>query len=51
MVKETKKDRILYTCEACGFSYEDKQIAEKCEAWCTEHNSCNLEIIKHAVKE
>ncbi len=45
-----EKDRLLYACEECGFVYEDRQWAEKCEAWCKEHKSCNLGITKHAVK-
>lgn len=30
--------------------YKQKEWAEKCEAWCKEHQSCNLEIIAHAVR-
>ena len=39
-----------FQCEACGLKYREKEIAEKCEAWCTAHNSCNLEITRHAVQ-
>ncbi len=50
MVKELhKEDRVLYVCEACGFAYEEKEWAQKCQAWCEEHNSCHLEITQHAV--
>ena len=50
MVKELRKDdRILYVCEACGFAYKQKEWAEKCQEWCQEHNSCNLEITQYAV--
>lgn len=38
----------LYQCEECGFHYEDREWAEKCEAWCREHKSCNIEITAHA---
>jgi hypothetical protein len=31
--------------------YQDKDWAEKCEAWCRKYKSCNLEIITHAVQE
>jgi hypothetical protein len=41
-------DKELYQCEECGFHYQDKTIAEKCEAWCREHKSCNIEITSHA---
>lgn len=44
-------NKTLYQCEECGLKYENKEIAEKCQAWCKEHKSCNLEIIKHAEKE
>lgn len=37
-------DKKLYQCEECGFHYAEKEQAEKCEAWCKEHHSCNLEI-------
>ena len=44
-------DKALYQCEECGLKYADKEIAEKCQAWCSEHKSCNLDIIKNAVKD
>lgn len=49
MVKEIEKERNkLYQCEECGFHYTDKKMAEKCEAWCREHKSCNIEITAKA---
>ncbi len=39
-----------FECGACGLRYADEKIAEKCEAFCTEHNACSLEIIRLAVK-
>jgi len=57
MVKVIQKDnKELYRCEECGFHYADgstslttgKELAEKCEAWCREHKSCNIEITAHA---
>lgn len=51
MVKEIQEgEQTLYKCEECGLNYQEKEIAEKCQAWCKETNSCNLEIIKFAVK-
>ncbi|MEM4255224.1 MAG: hypothetical protein QXR53_02750 [Candidatus Norongarragalinales archaeon] len=47
--KESLKGKTLFYCEECGLAYEEEAIAEKCQAWCSEHKSCNLEIIKHAV--
>lgn len=42
------KDNELYRCPECGFHYVEKEWAEKCEAWCQEHKSCNIEITAHA---
>ncbi len=52
MVKIIKQNRKeLYQCAECGFHYEDKKQAEKCEAWCKEHHSCNLEITVSAIEK
>ena len=40
----------VYRCPECGLHYEDKNQAKKCETWCTEHKSCNLEITSEAIK-
>jgi hypothetical protein len=45
------KEDTLYQCPECGMKYKDKSIADRCEAWCKEHHSCNLDIIKYAVSE
>ena len=51
MSKEIIKNKNkFYQCDECKLFYKSRNIAEKCENWCKEHNSCNLEIIKHAVK-
>ncbi len=50
MVKElAKKEHQLFVCEMCGYAYEDRQWAEKCEAWCKKYQSCNLDITEHCV--
>ncbi|MBI2832731.1 MAG: hypothetical protein HYX79_10795 [Chloroflexi bacterium] len=50
MVKEiARKGRTLSLCEVCGFAYEEREWAEKCQKWCSERQSCNLEITLHAV--
>lgn len=52
MIKEIEMNNATYyRCEECGLLYADREIAEKCQAWCAEHKSCNLEIIKHAEPE
>ena len=43
-----KNNTISYQCDECGLHYISKQWAEKCEKWCKEHHSCNLEITSHA---
>ncbi len=40
----------LHACSECHLKYKDKKWAEKCELWCREHHSCNLEITAHAEK-
>ncbi len=45
---KTKKSK-LYVCTVCGFLYEEKELAQKCEEWCKTYKSCNLEITKHAI--
>lgn len=46
-----KESGNIYRCNECGLGYRDKEIAAKCQAWCKEHKSCNLDIIKYAIKE
>ncbi len=51
MVKEKIiNERKGYFCEECLMIYNDKKIANECESWCKKHKSCNLEIIKNALK-
>lgn len=51
MVKEMRKGRRIYfACEECGLLYKEKAWAEECQKWCRENKSCNLEIIKQAIK-
>lgn len=47
MVKEQSR---AYICGECGLRYKEKEWAEKCEAWCKEKKSCNIEITKHRLK-
>jgi transposase-like protein len=49
MVK-IKTNKQHFICKECGFEYEERDWAEKCQKWCKEHNSCNLEITKHSKK-
>lgn len=45
-----KKKSNSYECSECGLKYGEKKWAEKCEVWCKETKSCNIDIIKHAIK-
>ena len=47
LIEEDNKK--LCQCEECGFRYEEQSWAEKCEAWCKEHKSCNIEITSHGI--
>ena len=51
MVKEkNNKEMKCYYCQECEMAYISKKRARECEDWCKKHKSCNLEIIKHAIK-
>ena len=39
-----------YKCGECKMLYKNKILAKKCEEWCKKYKSCNLKIIKHAIK-
>lgn len=40
---------VLYQCPECGLYYKAEATAQKCQAWCKEHKSCNLEITKLSI--
>ena len=48
--KAVSNNVVYYQCKECSFVYKEKQTAKKCENWCRENKSCNLEIIKKSVK-
>lgn len=39
-----------FQCPVCGLHYHDQVSAEACEAFCTEHSACSLEITKLTVE-
>lgn len=45
-----RKINALYQCEECRMYYQEKALAEKCEAWCKKYKSCNLNIVKYAME-
>lgn len=51
MVKQiTQNKKTYYICTECNFAYKNMEIATKCENWCREHHSCNVEITRHSVE-
>jgi len=44
------REEILHRCPVCELHYKNEETARRCEAWCREHKSCNLEIIADAVE-
>ena len=38
----------LYQCSWCKLHYKDENWALRCYSWCSENNSCNVEITKHS---
>lgn len=42
--------KTLYQCPECRLHYTDQATAKHCEAWCKEHQSCNLEVTKLSVE-
>lgn len=47
--KETISNKEYYQCGICKFYYKEEKQAERCQAWCDKHHSCNMEITKKAV--
>lgn len=39
-----------FQCKICKIYYKEKSLADKCEEWCKNHNSCNIEILKYSVQ-
>ena len=39
-----------FLCEICNLKYREKEIAERCHAWCEGHEGqCAPEITKYAI--
>ncbi|MBI2576243.1 hypothetical protein HYV84_03445 [Candidatus Woesearchaeota archaeon] len=47
--KAQEKSTKEYVCKACRMRYPTKTMKDACEAWCNEHHSCNMDIIKDAI--
>jgi hypothetical protein len=44
------KENKYHKCPVCGLEYKERIWVKKCEKWCKKHKSCNLEVIKHSLK-
>jgi len=52
MVLEVEyKEVDHHYCEDCELVYESRDWAERCEAWCRENDTCNIEITRHSIKK
>lgn len=52
MVKKIfHKGKEVYQCNECKFIYKVRKWAEKCEAWCKKNHSCNIEIVRYAIRQ
>ena len=47
----TQQNQAFFSCEVCKFKYKEREWAQKCEDWCKEKGSCNMEITAHAVRD
>jgi len=51
MVTEKKVNgKTHFMCEECRFYYKNRKIALQCEEFCRKNKSCNLKLIKYAIK-
>ncbi len=54
MVREVNSNEgagaVLFRCEECGLHYYERAIAERCERWCRQHGTCNIEITAEAME-
>jgi len=51
MVKKIDYEgKTYYQCEICLMYYESEKFAKECEDFCKKFKSCNVNLIKHAVK-
>ena len=40
----------LYECSICKLHFETKNLADRCEEWCKNNNSCNMEIAGQSIE-
>lgn len=45
-----KEGRDFFRCEECGFHFESRELAERCEKSCSEQGVCSSEITAESVE-
>lgn len=48
-IEYNKNMKNTYRCPICGLEYTSSELRDKCQSWCGEHHSCNLDIIQNAI--
>jgi hypothetical protein len=43
-------NRQVFQCPECGLHYRDQATAQACEAFCSQHKACNIDIAKSAIE-
>lgn len=41
---------VSYQCEHCKLTYLDEYWQQRCEEWCRENETCNLNITMHSLE-
>ncbi len=39
-----------YQCPICKLHFTEENIKQQCEAWCSTHDSCNLQVASQSVE-
>ena len=47
---DTPSQAEVYECSICSLHFHDRAVAQKCEAWCREKNSCNMNIAAQSLE-
>ena len=45
-----KTENSIHQCEICKLHFEDINLAQQCENWCKENQSCNHPIAKQSIE-
>ena len=45
-IPEVRDNQKHFYCEVCKLVYKEKEWAEKCEKWCKNNSTCNINTAK-----